>query len=283
MPHLPENLLCCPVCAAPLGLLDGAGALVCGAGHRFDAAKQGYFNLLTGRGTEFQSDTAVMVQARTDFLGAGHYAPLQAVVADLAQRHVAEPRVILDAGAGTGYYLAELERRHPGAAVLALDISKFALRRAAGILRDGVCVVWDVWRQLPVRDSGVDIILNVFAPRNPEEFHRVLNHGGVLVVVTPLPGHLAEIADDAGLLEVRPDKATAVATSLTGLFDEADSATVELSLQLSHTDIYNVALMGPAGHHLVPEDLWADLAVLPERTPASARFTVQVFRRHQDR
>lgn len=283
MPRLPEDLLCCPVCAAPLELLDGAGALVCGVGHRFDAAKQGYFNLLTGRGTEFQSDTAVMVQARTDFLGAGHYDPLRTVVADLVQRHVAEPRAILDAGAGTGYYLAELKRRHPAAAVLALDISKFALRRAAGALRDGVCMVWDVWRRLPVRDAGVDVVLNVFAPRNPEEFHRVLSPGGVLVVVTPLPGHLAEIADDAGLLEVRPDKASGVATSLTGLFDEADSVTVELSLQLSRADIYHVALMGPAGHHLVPVDLWADVAVLPERTVASARFTIQVFRKHQAR
>lgn len=279
MPHLPENLLRCPVCGAPLELPDGENALVCPAGHRFDAARQGYFNLLTGRGTEFQSDTAVMVQARTDFLGAGHYGPLQTAVADLAQRHVPEPAVILDAGAGTGYYLAELKRRHPAATLLALDISKFALRRAAGILQDGVCLVWDVWRPLPVRDTGVDTILNVFAPRNPDEFHRVLNPGGVLVVVTPLPGHLAEIADDAGLLEVRPDKAAAVATGLVGRFDEVDSMTVDLPLQLSRTDIYNAALMGPAGHHLVPADLRSDLAALPERTAASARFTVQVFRR----
>ncbi|MHA7293953.1 putative RNA methyltransferase [Arthrobacter sp. HLT1-21] len=279
MPRLPEDLLRCPVCAGQLELSEAGRTLACAAGHRFDAAKQGYFNLLTGRGTAFQPDTAVMVQARSDFLGAGHYRPLQTAVADLAQRHAPHPRVILDAGAGTGYYLAELHRRHPGAAVVALDISKFALRRAAGTLDAGVCLVWDVWRTLPVRDAAVDMMINIFAPRNPEEFHRVLTPGGVLLVVTPLPGHLAEIADDAGLLAVRPDKAEGVAITLAGLFEEVEMATVDTTVQLSPTDIYNVALMGPAGHHLAAPDLVAGLAGFPERTATSARFTVQVFRR----
>ena len=279
MPRLPDDLLSCPVCAAGLELLTAGQTLGCSDGHRFDAAKQGYFNLLTGRGTAFQPDTAQMVQARADFLGADHYGPLQAAVADLAQRHAPHPRVILDAGAGTGYYLAELQRRHPGAALVALDLSKFALRRAAGVLGDGVCLVWDVWRTLPVRDAAVDVMINIFAPRNPTEFHRVLTPGGVLLVVTPLPGHLAEIADDAGLLAVRPDKAEGVATTLAGLFDEVDAVSVDYTLQLSPTDIYNVALMGPAGHHLSARDLTAGLAGFPGRTAASASFTVQVFRR----
>lgn len=279
MPRFPEDLLRCPVCAGRLELLEARRTLGCEARHRFDAAKQGYFNLLTGRGTAFQPDTAEMVRARTDFLAAGHYSPLQTAVADLAQRHAPSPRVILDAGAGTGYYLAELQRRHPGAAVVALDISKFALRRAAGILGDGVCLVWDVWRILPVRDASVDVMINIFAPRNAGEFHRVLSPGGVLVVVTPLPGHLAEIADAGGLLAVPPDKADGVATTLAGLFEELEAISLDYILQLSPTDSYNVALMGPAGHHLVAPDLAARLAGFPERTAASARFTVQVFRR----
>ncbi|MHA7156166.1 putative RNA methyltransferase [Arthrobacter sp. TMN-50] len=279
MPRLPENLLRCPVCAGRLEPSGSGRTLGCTTGHRFDAARQGYFNLLTGRGTAFQPDTPVMVQARSDFLGAGHYGPLQTAVGDLAQRHVPDPRVILDAGAGTGYYVAELQRRHPGAALVALDISKFALRRAASILGDGVCLVWDVWRTLPVRDAAVDVMINIFAPRNPDEFQRVLAPEGVLLVVTPLPGHLAEIADDAGLLAVRPDKADGVATSLAGLFEEVEAVAVGYTLQLSPTDIYNVALMGPAGHHLVAPDLAAGLVEFPERTAVSARFTVQVFRR----
>ncbi|MBG6190124.1 23S rRNA (guanine745-N1)-methyltransferase [Arthrobacter sp. CAN_A212] len=280
MPHLPENVLRCPVCAVGMELSTAGRTLGCASGHRFDAAKQGYFNLLTGRGTAFQPDTAAMVQARTDFLGAGHYDRLRDTVSALAQRQIAAPRVILDAGAGTGYYLHGLRRGHQDTALLALDISKFALRRAARLLDDdGVCLVWDVWRPLPIQDGVVDLLTNIFAPRNPEEFHRVLRPDGVLVVVTPLPGHLAEIADDAGLLEVPEDKAGGVSATLAGLFHEIEAVAVDYQLRLSRADVYNAALMGPAGHHLDPVGLSARLAGLPEWTAASARFTVQVFRR----
>lgn len=280
MPRLPENVLRCPVCAAALELSSGGRTLGCAAGHRFDAAKQGYFNLLTGRGTQFLPDTAAMVQARTDFLGAGHYDRLRDTVSALAQRQVVAPRVTLDAGAGTGYYLDGLRRGHPDSTLVALDISKFALRRAARLLDDdGVCLVWDVWRPLPIQDAVVDLLTNIFAPRNAQEFHRVLRPGGVLVVVTPLPGHLAEIADDAGLLEVPGDKAEGVSATLAGLFHEMEAEVVDYPLELSPADVYNAALMGPAGHHLEPAGLSERLAGLPDWTTARARFTVQVFGR----
>ncbi|NOJ59619.1 putative RNA methyltransferase [Arthrobacter sp. 260] len=280
MPRLPENILRCPVCSVALELSATGRTLGCATGHRFDAAKQGYFNLLTGRGTPFLPDTAAMVQARTDFLGAGHYDRLRDTVSVLAQRRAVAPRVILDAGAGTGYYLDGLRRGHPEASLVALDISKFALRRAARLLDDdGVCLVWDVWRPLPIQDGAVDLLTNIFAPRNPEEFHRVLRPGGVLVVVTPLPGHLAEIADDAGLLVVPGDKADGVSTTLAGLFHEMEAVVVDYPLRLSRTDVYNAALMGPAGHHLDQAVLLDRLASLPEWTGARARFTVQVFGR----
>ena len=69
--------LLCPVCRealAPVPASAGAtrsSALSCRHGHSFDAAKQGYFNLLVGKGTAFEADTAEMVAARTAFLDAG--------------------------------------------------------------------------------------------------------------------------------------------------------------------------------------------------------------------
>lgn len=278
MPVIPANLLRCPVCSGPLEATGASTALACASGHRFDAAKQGYFNLLTGRGTEFRPDTAAMVEARSAFLGAGHYGALRNAIADGAQRHVPTPTLILDAGAGTGYYLEELHRRYPGVQSVALDISKYALRRAAKAVDDGVSLVWDVWRPLPLRSSSLDLMINVFAPRNPAEFHRVLTSGGVLLVVTPRPGHLAGIASAASLLGVPPGKAADVRSSLDGLFRQVDTVSVESTLRLSRTDVYHAALMGPAGHHLDRAALLARTALLPELSAVSACFTLQVFR-----
>src|SRR3954471_5567937 len=113
MPSAPDFPLLCPVCRNSLRAGgDGARTLVCGAGHSFDAAKQGYFNFLVGKGTAFEADTAQMVAARFDFLSAGHYQPLADAVAELAAPALAGVRegrpAVLDAGTGTGHYLRTL-------------------------------------------------------------------------------------------------------------------------------------------------------------------------------
>ena len=77
MPFPAQDLLRCPVCAGAWDPWRSSDrSLVCGSGHRFDAARQGYINFLTGRGTRFVPDTADMVSARDRFLTAGHYAPI---------------------------------------------------------------------------------------------------------------------------------------------------------------------------------------------------------------
>ena len=114
MPAASATSLLCPVCRNRLRFSGAAGrALVCPAGHSFDAAKQGYFNFLVGKGTVFEADTADMVAARFDFLSAGHYRPLADAVAELAAPALAgaaaeRPGTVLDAGTGTGHYLRAL-------------------------------------------------------------------------------------------------------------------------------------------------------------------------------
>ncbi|NJC22380.1 23S rRNA (guanine745-N1)-methyltransferase [Arthrobacter pigmenti] len=271
-----EEILACPVCGTALALStdDDGGVLHCAQGHRFDAARQGYFNLLTGKGTSLQPDTASMVQARIDFLSRGHYDALVEAVCAAAQEHSAPDPVILDAGAGTGFYLAALRNRLPSSTGIAIDISKYALRRATALLPGMPCLVWDVWRRLPLQDGSVDVILNIFAPRNPGEFHRVLGETGTLIVVTPLAAHLSEVAEVAGLLEIQPDKHDAVAAGLAGTFQELGSSTVEFSMRLSSEDIADVAGMGPAGHHRPRPDP----RVLPTDVLVTGAFTVQAFR-----
>ena len=287
VPALPAAALLCPVCRDRIGVSAGAGrSLRCPAGHGFDAAKQGYFNFLVGKGTVFEADTADMVAARFDFLSAGHYRPLAEAVADLAApalvRAAAQsPATVLDAGTGTGHYLRVLldrlaQARQPVCAV-GLDISKFALRRAAKLNPAAINIVCDVWQPLPVADQAVDVVTVVFAPRNAAEFARVLRPGGRLVVVTPRPGHLAEVAGQTGMLGIEPGKDERLLASLEGDFSALSADNLDVPLLLSPGDVAGLALMGPAGHHLDRAELASLAAGLPSRTAVSARFRISVF------
>lgn len=277
MPAL-RPLLVCPICGKAMPDHAGGRQLACPDGHRFDAAKQGYFNLLTGSGTRFKADTADMVQARVDFLAAGHYAPLAAALTAAARRSVPGAERVLDAGAGTGYYLAEvaagLQARSIG-----LDISKYALRRAARALPEGLHLVWDVWRRLPLADESVDVVLNVFAPRNPREFRRVLSPGGALLVVTPRAEHLMELRTLAGLLDVGSGKEEQVEASLGEEFFLESTEVIVDRPQLTAADLRNAALMGPSAHHLDASRLDAAVAALGSPVAVTTAFNLQMFRR----
>lgn len=277
--------LLCPVCGEALERLPRT--LLCAAGHRFDAAKQGYFNLLTGKGTPFREDTAPMVAARAEFLAAGHYAPLAEAVAEtvldlLPEAGGADLRV-LDAGAGTGYYLGAVMDRFraatgAGASAVALDISRYAMRRAAKV-PGTTAMVWDLWRPLPLADASVDVVLNVFAPRNGAEFARVLAPGGAAVVVTPLPGHLGEAAEALGLLSIAPDKEATVAAALGAAFAAGPVREVRARLHLDVDDAVRLAVMGPAGHHLDAATLRGRLQADGVPPVVTAAFRVQAFTR----
>lgn len=287
----PATLLLCPVCRRTFLPSDGGAeaprtALVCSAGHSFDVAKQGYFNLLVGKGTAFEADSAEMVAARFDFLRGGHYRPLAISLAQAALPALNGPTpVLLDSGTGTGHYLRSVLNAviaiNPAVVAIALDISKFALRRAARMNPGAINVVSDVWQPLPVADAAVDVVMVVFAPRNIREFARVLRPGGRLVVVTPRPGHLAEIAGHTGMLGIEPAKEERLAASVVDYFLPLQTSDLDLQLTLSVQDVANLAFMGPAGHHLDRGALAERTAELPLVTEVSARFRISVFERRE--
>jgi len=286
------DALLCPVCGLEfMEPLPGETALKCIDGHSFDIARQGYVNLLTGHGTKFSQDTADMVAARDAFLDAGHYRPLAEVLAAIvgsalaasAARSPGTTPLLLDAGTGTGWYLQQVRESIPvqGAdtfAAVGLDISKFALRRAARRNPEAANLVWDLWQPLPVEAGRADAVLVVFAPRNASEFARVLRPEGRLVVVTPRPGHLFEIAQEAGMLGIQAEKEANLVESLAGYFALESATPVTIPLLLAPADVRNVALMGPAGHHAAARELAGTLAGLPESTRATAEFTISTFR-----
>lgn len=277
--HVVEYLSC-PHCGARPAL-DGA-VLRCPAGHSFDVARQGYVNLLPGGAHTGTGDTAGMVAARADFLGAGHYSPIAAALADAAEEEARGDRAagcVLDLGAGTGTYLAAVLDRLPHACGLALDVSKFALRRAAGAHPRLGAVVSDAWRPLPVRSAVAGLVLNVFAPRNGPEIHRLLRPGGTLLVVSPTPRHLRELVAAAGLLSVDADKGRRIEGQLGPHLRACGRAQVEYRLALGHADALTAVAMGPSARHIDPAELAARIGALPEPFGVTVSVTLARYRR----
>ncbi|MGH3772253.1 MAG: putative RNA methyltransferase [Pseudonocardiaceae bacterium] len=77
----------CLVCAEPLP--PAPGSYVCSNGHRFDAAREGYVNLLLARHRRPKDPgySKEMIAGRRDFFNAGHYAPLADGVAELVRSY----------------------------------------------------------------------------------------------------------------------------------------------------------------------------------------------------
>lgn len=267
------DVLRCPVCDGPLQL---DGSVGCSAGHSFDVARQGYVNLLTGAAAG-TADTAGMVAARAEFLAAGHYDQIVNAVAAAAAEVVGTTSVplVVDAGAGTGYWLAALLEGMDGARGLALDSSKYAARRAARAHSRIGAAVCDTWRRLPVADRSASLVLDIFAPRNGSEFARILRPDGALLVVTPTPRHLADVVTALGLVTVDEVKDVRLDRSLAGHFDLASRDEITTRLELGLDDLRRIARMGPSAWHLNDDEIDARLQdVSPIKTTASVAVSV---------
>ncbi|WP_460749012.1 putative RNA methyltransferase [Nocardiopsis oceani] len=277
MPAPVAAALTCPVCGQPLER-DSRG-LLCASGHSFNVAREGYAGLLTGATPPGTGDSKDMVAARLRFQEKGHYDPIgQALAAQLSKEPAASQRVVVDVGGGTGHYLTQVLESLPETVGLTTDVSKFAARKAARSHPRGGAVTCDSWRTLPLADGTADALLNVFAPRNAAEFHRVLKVNGVLLVVTPAADHLAEPRTGLGLLEVDPRKEERLADSLGDHFTREGTQELRFTMELSHDDVHTVVGMGPSARHITPEDLAARVSKLPEPFTTTASVRVGVYR-----
>ncbi|MGE5287257.1 MAG: putative RNA methyltransferase [Micromonosporaceae bacterium] len=273
------EFLICPVCGDGLRPAQGGG-LRCASRHSFDRARQGYVSLLTGGTATGMGDTAEMVKSREEFLAAGHYAPAAAMLADFAA-HAGWPTgrgLVVDAGAGTGYYLRSVLDRLPAAVGLALDISKPALRRAARAHPRACAVAWDIRQPFPIRPGVASLVLNVFAPRNGAEFRRILRPDGALLVVTPTAAHLGSLMPALGLLSVDSHKDARMERSLSPHFvlEQRDERALALNLPRAH--IKALVRMGPSAHHLRDDEIERRTAALAEPVCVTASFAVSVYR-----
>ena len=255
--------LACPVCRAGMAIADAG--LACANGHRFDVARQGYVNLL-GRSAPPNADSADMLAARARFLAAGHYSP----VSDAVATALGGCDRLLEVGAGTGHYLAAALERTPQALGLATDVSPAAARRAARAHPRMAAVVADTWAGLPVANAVVDGLLCVFAPRNADEFARVLAPGGVLALAVPGADHLHELRSAHGLLGVGSDKLETVSDALAGHFGAPEIHRVRGILTLSDDEAVDLVAMGPNAFHSIPVGVTGGAVTLDVTV---ARFT----------
>lgn len=265
---------------------------VCLAGHAFDLARDGYLNLLPARGlsSRLSGDSPDMIRARRRFLDRGYYQPLSEatntmIASAVGTSDVSQSLSILDAGCGEGYFLGRLQSalhtlvgEWQRVEALGMDIAKEAVRPAARRYHDVRFVVADTKGFIPCVDASIDVLLNVFAPRNRVEFARVMAPGGLLVVVIPSPAHLHELRALLPLLAIQNEKRRRVLDEFQGVFTPGAEQTVEYVRELAGNALVDLIGMMPSIRHLSAESL-ALLRSL-ERHTVTFSFQILTFRRH---
>ena len=210
----------CPVCHEALAL-DGA-FLRCENHHSFSINRHGYVDLRRNarKSSHYTADFFSNRALRTR-LGLYHdmeqaiTKALNTCFRGIQQGSGESPEqiTILDVGCGDGTVTktvtTELTETNfqtrsdaPSSAqqqitVIGCDISADAIKEAA---RGGGSSLWVVGdgAHLPVRANAVNVILNVFAPAQYEDFSRVAP-GGWLIKVIPAPEHMKQLRTALGL------------------------------------------------------------------------------------
>lgn len=221
-----------------------------------------------------------MVAARRRVHDAGLFTPVAAAAAGVVARSRPSPGagVILDAGAGTGHYLAAALAADEQAHGIGIDLSKYCARAIARAHPRAAGVVADIWRPLPVRTASLDAVLSIFSPRNVDEFARALRPNGILVVVTPEPDHLAEIVHPMRMLSVGADKDTRLAAAVSGAFDIVDEQAVRVTHSLRSGTITDLVAMGPSAFHRGIDEIAsaADALTAGDTAPVDVSVSVTV-------
>ncbi len=250
------SILQCPVCRKPMRL--SAGGYQCPVLHSFDAARQGYVNLLLAnkKHSKEPGDDQGMILSRRRFLDLGYYDRVSDTINETVGTAFSGLRgssacSLLDAGCGEGFYLQRLKAAlaHGNHVDLPIDyhgvdVSKFAVRQATQRDRGMAWFVASI-NDLPFLDGSLDLVLSVFSPVNIPEFARILKPTGRLVFAGPGPRHLN------GLREIiypvtREHAESSITEKAQGLFSPATVVRSNYPLELkSNQEIMDLLAMTP--------------------------------------
>ncbi|MEZ2122285.1 methyltransferase domain-containing protein [Corynebacterium sp. CCM 9203] len=277
-----SDVLADPVDGSPLTLDSDRSRFGSPSGRYYGIAGSGYVTLMIDGVHADRADDDGMVTARETFLSRGHYAPFVEAVTGAVQLALDDAGVTDDAhpvvceiGAGTGYYLSHTLDDVEGARGVGIDLSVPAAERLAACHPRVGAVVADVRRRLPLRDSSVDVLTVVFAPSNPAEFARVLKPGGQVVVLTAEVGHLSELREPLGILDVPEGETEKAIEQAAEWFDTVcEPELVEFTMRLDQESIATQTGMSPSARH-IPADVLAERAArIPEHMTLTARATI---------
>lgn len=276
------DVLADPIDGTPLVGAEDFSRLVSESGHSYDVARQGYVTLAGGAGLRYSGDDAQMIADRETFLSGGHFAPFVEAVTEHVQDVVdqaglsddAQP-VVCEIGAGTGYYLSHTLDSVAGSRGIGIDVSVHAAKRLAKCHPRVGAVIADAWARLPIADNSVDAITVIFAPRNAAEFARILKPKGQVIVLTADTGHLAELREPLGIIEVEAGKVDRMIEQAAGhLKPVGESDLVEFEMLLDQKSIASQIGMSPSARHIKPEALAERIAALPEQMKVTARAKI---------
>ena len=265
------NYFLCSVCGEKLTELE-KGA-VCTKGHSFDKAKSGYINLLPNnlpKGNH--GDNKLMVKARHDFLEKGYYTPLRNELCRVIKKYAPENAVILDAGCGEGFYTKGVADFLPDCRILALDISKDAMKITAKRDKKIKSATASVFH-LPVETKSVDICYSVFSPLCESEFERVIKKSGYFIYVIPAENHLwslkKAVYDEPYKNSVKPYEMEN--------FEFVEKVNVDGVMKMENSDdVLNLFMMTPYYYKTSEEDTKKLLASPPKEIEYS--FEILVFK-----
>jgi 23S rRNA (guanine745-N1)-methyltransferase len=183
-------------CSHPLVLSENG--LSCAAGHHFDQAKEGYWNLTQPQDKKSLNpgDNRDAVIARHRWLERGHAAglitSLRSWIPDSSSQ--SSSIRILDLGCGDGTFGPSLFPDR-AANFCGIDLSKPAIKLAAKRWPEATWVLANADRGLPIADNSLDIVMSLFGRRPVAEISRILNPGGLCIVAVPGEEDLIELRE----------------------------------------------------------------------------------------
>jgi len=233
-----------------LTLVQDGRRLACKHGHSFDIARQGYVNLLgaSDKRSQDPGDSKDMINARREFLDAGHYLPVATRLVELLKQEIDSSSLVVDAGCGEGYYLQQLQAqlestRHSAPLIIGFDISKWAVQAASRRLSATWLVASN--RNIPVAANSADYVLSLFGFPVFESFQKVLKEGGSLVCVNAGPRHLIELREII-YPEVKHSESTVIQQALAAGFTAGETSTLEFKTEaLNREEIKLLLTMTP--------------------------------------